>query len=146
MAWRASAPKGSKEKPWIEIHFPEAQEVSRFRFSSNREYYFETDYLESEGLRSAARASRSPRRQPDGSWKEIGKTGWARELLNRNPELKKASERLHGYIGQLKEEGPRHSFVGRFQKPGDRPRCCTGAVRRIRGMKCCLPGSKMLEW
>ena len=117
MAWRASAPKGSKEKPWVEIQFPEEVKVSRFRFSSNREYYFETDYLEQKGYGQLPGFKVSAL-QADGTWKEVGKTGWAKELLNRNPEMKQASERLHGYIARLTEEGPRHSFVGKFQKPG----------------------------
>lgn len=117
MAWRASAPKGSPEKPWLEIHFPETKKVSRFRFSSNREYYFETDYLEQKGYGQLP-GFKVLALQGDGSWKQVGNTGWAKELLKRDPALKESSERLHGYIAELKEEGPRHSFVGKFQKPG----------------------------
>lgn len=117
MAWRANAPKGSQEKPWLEIHFPETKKVSRFRFSSNREYYFETDYLEQKGYGQLP-GFKVLALQEDGSWKQVGNTGWAKELLKRDPALKESSERLHGYIAELKEEGPRHSFVGKFQKPG----------------------------
>jgi hypothetical protein len=46
MVWKAAARKNSKEKPWVEINFPKPIEVNRFRFSSNREYHLETDYLE----------------------------------------------------------------------------------------------------
>lgn len=116
MAWRSKAPPGSKEKPWVEIHFAGEREVSRFRFSSNREYYFETDYLEGAGGGKLPGFKVSAL-QPDGSWKETGNTGWAEELLKRNPELRAASDRLHELIGTLVEEGPRYSFVGRFQKP-----------------------------
>jgi len=116
MAWRTAIAKGSKERPWIEIHFPEEKEVNRFRYSSNREYYFETDYLLQNGVGQFSGFKISAR-QPDGTWKELGKTGWANELLKRDPELKKASERLHEHIALLQEEGPRHSFVGSFIKP-----------------------------
>jgi len=116
MAWRTSLPKGAKEKPWVEIHLPEEKELSRFRFSSNREYYFETDYLKSKGAPNFSGFKISVQ-QPDGSWKEVGKTGWAKELLKRNPEMKASSERLHNLIAQIKEEGPQHSFVARFEKP-----------------------------
>ena len=116
MAWRAKAPKGSGKKPWVEIHFAEEKEVSRFRYSSNREYYFETDYL-TQGLNTQFSGFKISAQKPDGTWKEVAKTGWANELLKRNPELKKASERLHEHIEALKEEGPRHSFVGNFVKP-----------------------------
>ncbi|MDG2124852.1 MAG: DUF1549 and DUF1553 domain-containing protein, partial [Verrucomicrobiales bacterium] len=115
MAWRAQAPKGSKQKPWVEIHFPESRKINRFRLSANREYYFETDYLNigtpnPPGFKVSAL-------KPDGTWKEIGKTGWAKQLLNRDPKLKAASNRLHKLIATLAEEGPRHSFVGKFSKP-----------------------------
>ena len=115
MAWRTE-PTEDGSKPWVEVHFPQAEEVSQFRFSSNREYYFETDYLDSNnngnfpGIKVSVLAE-------NGEWKEVGKTGWAAELLKRDPELAKASERLHDLIRQLEEEGPRHSFVGRFTKP-----------------------------
>ena len=116
MAWRTDIAKGSKEKPWIEIHFPEEKEVNRFRYSTNREYYFETDYLLQNGVGQFSGFKISAQK-PDGTWQEVGKTGWASELLKRNPELTKASERLHEQIELLKEEGPRHSFVGNFVKP-----------------------------
>ena len=113
MAWRAKASKG--QKPWVEIHFAEEQEVNRFRISANREYYFETDYLTINtpippGFKISAL-------KPDGTWKEVGKTGWAKVLLTKKPGLKEASAELHKLIGQLSEEGPRHSFVGKFVKP-----------------------------
>jgi hypothetical protein len=116
MAWRAKAPQGSNKKPWVEIHFPETKEVSRFRYSSNREYYFETDYL-TQGLNTQFSGFKISAQKPDGTWQEIGKTGWAKELLKRNPEMQKTYDRLHEHIAALKEEGPRHSFVGSFVKP-----------------------------
>lgn len=117
MAWRTVAQEDKTKKPWVEVHFPNEKEVNQFRYSSNREYYFETDYLEKKnyGKFSGFKVSAL---QEDGTWKEIGKTGWAKELLNRDPKLAEASTKLHELIDQLKEEGPRHSFVGRFQKPG----------------------------
>ena len=114
MAWRTEVPKGSKERPWVEIHFADEKEVNRFRLSANREYYFETDYLDINtpippGFRISVM-------KPDGTWREVGKTGWAKALLNKDPELKKASERLHQHIAAISEEGPRHSFVGKFTR------------------------------
>ncbi|MEM9481486.1 MAG: DUF1553 domain-containing protein, partial [Verrucomicrobiota bacterium] len=115
MAWRTQAPKGSDKKAWVEIHFPSEQEVNRFRFSANREYYFETDYLNINspflpGFKVSAL-------QEDGTWKEVGKTNWSKSLIDRNPELKAAHERLQDHIASMSEEGPRHSFVGRFVEP-----------------------------
>lgn len=115
MAWRASGPKGGKAKPWVEIQFSQPVEVNRFRFSSNREYYFETDYIQRKGYGAFAGFKVSAL-QPDGSWKQVGNTGWAKQLVNKDPELKRASEKLHQLIEQVKEEGPRHSFVGQFTR------------------------------
>lgn len=114
--WKSRSPKDSPDKPWVEIHFPTPQEVSRFRFSNNREYYFETDYL-AEGWKYQFPGYRVSALQADGSWREIGSTQKAQQSLAKNPLLKQASEKLHELIKTLSEEGPRHSFIGRFQKP-----------------------------
>jgi len=113
MAWRTGLPKDSKEKPWIEVRLPEAEEVSRFRFSSNREYYFETDYLEG-GTTKYLPGFKVSAQLEDGSWKELGNTGWAEQKIKEDPKLQKASGRLHELIAMLGEEGPQHSFVGSF--------------------------------
>ena len=114
--WRSKAPQGSQKKPWVEIHFTDQQKVSRFRLSSNREYYFETDYLDGGGGGKLPGFTVKAL-QADGTWKEIGKTGWADQLVKRNPKLKEASDRLHELIATMAEEGPRYSFIARFQKP-----------------------------
>ncbi len=118
MAWKSKAPDGSKKKPWVEIQFAKAYEVNRFRFSSNREYFFETDYLEKinkgnfPGYRILAK-------QADGDWKEICSTQKAQAALKQKPAMKMASGKLHQLLATLAEEGPQHSFVGSFhQKPG----------------------------
>lgn len=113
MAWRAKSPEGSKENPWVEIHFPEEKEVNRFRISSNREYFFETDYLEKDPKYNAP-GFKILAKQNDGSWKEAGNMGWARMLLDKNPEMKKTSQRLQKNIALISEEGPQHAFVGSF--------------------------------
>ncbi|MFV1994784.1 MAG: DUF1549 domain-containing protein, partial [Verrucomicrobiales bacterium] len=83
-SWKSRAPKDSKEKPWVEILFPEAREVNRFRFSNNREIFFDTDYLEQKGAYRFP-GYRISARLPDGSWKEIGSTEAARRALAGNP-------------------------------------------------------------
>ena len=114
--WKARAPKGSNEKPWVEIRFPHSVSTNRFRFSNNREYYLETDYLLKEdayqypGYRISAQ-------QKDGNWKQLESMAAAGNLLKEHPELKAASDQLHKDIATLQEEGPRYSFVGRFTKP-----------------------------
>lgn len=115
-AWRAKSNKGSKLKPWVEIHFAEPREVNRFRFSKNREYYFETDYLQQKGFDSFP-TYRVSLLQEDGSWKEVAGSNRAKRRLEQDPELQKASDTLHARIADLSEKGPRHSFVGRFMEP-----------------------------
>jgi mono/diheme cytochrome c family protein len=115
-SWKSRAPDGSKEKPWVEIHFAEPYEVSRFRFSNNREYFFETDYL-AENWTYQFPGYRISAQQPDGTWKEVGSTLTAQQHLAKNLALKTASDRLHQLIATLAEEGLRHSFIGRFHNP-----------------------------
>ena len=115
MAWRAQAKDGIK--PWVEIHFPEPKEVQRFRSSSNREYFFETDYLSQSNGKYWSKGYRILALQDDGKWKEVGDTAKAKQRQNKNPKLKQAWNRLQAQIGKLTEEGPRHSFVGRFIRP-----------------------------
>ena len=119
MIWKSKAVAGSDMKPWVEIHFPQAQEVNRFRFSSNREYYFETDYLDNgnKGGKTNFPGYRILAQQADGTWKEVASTQQARAALKKEASLKAASTRLHEYLDALAEEGPRHSFVGSFHKP-----------------------------
>ena len=116
MIWKSNSAKGSKTKPWLEIRFEEAKEVNRFRLSVNREYYFETDYLAGNG------AGRFPgyrvlAQSEGGEWVELGGTKSARAALNQSSEMKAASEVLHKQIVALEEEGPKHSFIGRFENP-----------------------------
>lgn len=116
MVWKSRAPKDSKLKPWVEIHFTEPQEINRFRFSNNREYYFETDYLDNGKTGGGFPGYRVLIQQEDGSWKEVASTQKAREMLKKQPKLKTASEKLHEHLMALSEEGPRHSFVGSFTR------------------------------
>ena len=115
MTWKSRMSKGSDERPWVEIHFQHDEEVGRFRYSSNREYYFETDYLDKmpNGTFPAVRISVL---QSDGRWKEIADSKRSKQALTKRPALKEASARLHRHIDLIKEEGPRHSFVGQFRK------------------------------
>ena len=120
MVWKSSAPKRSNLKPWIEIRFPEPRLLNRYRHSSNREYYFETDYLEQNGG-SMFPTYRVSVQQPDGSWNEVAASNRAKKFLEQQPELKAAADQLHALIAELSEQGPRHSFVGRFKRPGPTP-------------------------
>jgi hypothetical protein len=114
--WRARSPEESADRPWVEIHFPRVQEVSRLRLSSNREYYFETDYV-ADGWMYQFPGYRLSAQQPDGGWREIANTRVARRRLHETPALEQASAKLYELIHTLSEKGPRHSFIGRFKDP-----------------------------
>lgn len=123
MTWRAKAvdkSSGAKtgfHQPWVQINFQEAQSIDRLRLSSNREYYYETDYL--------TKKPNLPRYefdvdtlQDDGSWKPRVGTWFVNKKLNeQHAERKKTLATLQKSISKLAEEGPRPSFVGRFVQP-----------------------------
>ncbi|MFT5465079.1 MAG: mono/diheme cytochrome c family protein [Verrucomicrobiales bacterium] len=118
MTWRAKAEKGAEEQPWAQFDFEEATMLDRIRLSSNREFFYDTDYLEKKPF--------LPRYEfdlqilkPDGTWH-----GWVgtwfvnKKLSEERPERKKSLGEIQRLIDELAEEGPRPSFVGRFVKPG----------------------------
>ncbi|MGJ8724070.1 MAG: PSD1 and planctomycete cytochrome C domain-containing protein [Roseibacillus sp.] len=114
--WSAKARKGSQGRPWIEITFPQAVKINRLRFSSNREYFFETDYL------TSYKPGDFPDyilkvEQDDGSWSPLGSTSDTEQAFKTNPTLGQTFQKLHGQITRLQEEGPQPSFVGRFVEP-----------------------------
>ncbi|MHC4994086.1 MAG: PSD1 and planctomycete cytochrome C domain-containing protein [Planctomycetota bacterium] len=116
MRWQAKAPAGSKEKPWVEITFTEPRTISKLRMSSNREYYFETDYL-SQGGGMNFSSLRIDVQNGAGEWKTVAGTYAIDQVNKKNPERAAAIKRLNGVIARLAEEGPKHSFVARFTRP-----------------------------
>jgi hypothetical protein len=114
--WRARSVEDSADRPWVEIRFPRVQEVSLLRLSSNRESYFETDYIVDGGTYQFP-GYRVSAQHTDGTWREIASNRVARTGLHETPALEQASARLHELIRTLSEDGPRHSFIGRFQDP-----------------------------
>lgn len=117
MAWRANFPKDSDERAWIRIDFAEPSEISRLRLSSNREYFYDTDYLDKKPY--------LPKYQFDldvmdanGDWQPWTGT-WAinTKLHKEHPQRKEWLKEIQQAIATLSEEGPRPSFVGRFVEP-----------------------------
>ncbi|MDF1737578.1 MAG: PSD1 and planctomycete cytochrome C domain-containing protein [Verrucomicrobiales bacterium] len=115
MVWKSRAPKGSKDKPFVEIRFKEEEITNRFRFSNNREYYFETDYLDKKS--GALPGYRILALTETGEWEEIANTKRYRETIAKNAKLKESAHRLSELIYTLGEEGPQHAFVGSFHRP-----------------------------
>ncbi|MEC5129296.1 PSD1 and planctomycete cytochrome C domain-containing protein [Verrucomicrobiales bacterium BCK34] len=115
MIWKSRAPKDSKDKPFVEIRFKNEETASRFRFSSNREYYFETDYLDKKA--GALPGYRILTQTESGEWEEIANTKTYRETIAKNAQLKASAKKLNELIYALGEEGPQHAFVGSFERP-----------------------------
>ena len=114
MAWRGRVEKNAQEKPWIQVDFPERVKIDRLRLSSNREYFFDTDYL--------TQKPNLPRydfdlevRQPGGKWKSRMGTWYITRKLNElHPERKEALAEIQKLISRLGDEGPQPGFVGRL--------------------------------
>ena len=117
MAWRAKVDKDAETKPWVRFDFQRPQEINRLRLSSNREYFYDTDYLDKKPY--------LPRYEFDmdimadnGEWKPWVGTWFVNKKLNEDhPERKKWLATIQSAIDALAEEGPRPSFVGRFVRP-----------------------------
>ncbi len=114
--WQASYNKKLKMQPWLEITFKEPVLVGRMRMSSNREYYYETDYLEQKNKFNFQNYVVEGQ-LPDGSWKELGSTSKIRKALEQNKGLSAAVLEISHLTYELAESGPRPSFVGSFIKP-----------------------------
>ena len=117
MAWRAKWKKGDEEQPFVQYNFEEPEKISRLRLSSNREYFYDTDYLTKKLF--------LPRYEydvqilkSDGTWQPWVGTWFVNKKLDEtHPERKPALAKIQKLISTLGEEGPRPSFVGRFVRP-----------------------------
>ena len=115
MAWRARGDKN--DKPWVRLDFDKPVKVSRIRMSGNREYFYDTDYLE--------KKPSVPRYEfdmdvmdTDGQWKPWMGTWFVNKKLNeQHPQRKKLLGSVQQTINALAEDGPRPSFVGRLVEP-----------------------------
>ena len=117
MTWRAQFPPKSEERAWVEFEFEEPQNVNRLRMSSNREYFYDTDYLDKKPYLPRYEFDMDVQ-QDDGTWKPWVGTWFVNKKLNeKNAERKRALGEIQKQIELLAEEGPRPSFVGRFVRP-----------------------------
>lgn len=116
MTWRANTEK-DQDKPWVQFDFKKPETISRLRLSNNREYFYDTDYLN--------RKPNLPRYEfdvqflnDDGEWKPWVGTWWVnKKLPDEHPERKAILDEVQRLITILSEEGPRPSFVGRKIDP-----------------------------
>ena len=84
--------------------------------STNREYYYETDYLEQKN-KFNFQDYVVEAKLPDGSWKEIASTVKIKKAVEQNKVLSDAVREISHLTYELAENGPRPSFVGSFIKP-----------------------------
>ena len=116
MIWRAESGK-DEEQPWVQFDFAQPETINRLRLSNNREYFYDTDYLD--------RKPNVPRYEfdvdiltEDGEWKPwVGTWSVNKKLIEQHPERKEPLNEIQRLIGLLAEEGPRPSFVGRMIEP-----------------------------
>jgi hypothetical protein len=114
--WQASFNKQKKQKPWLEFSFKSPVKVGRMRISTNREYYYETDYLEQKNKFNFDQFIVNVK-LPDGTWQEIASIPKFRKLMEGNQAVSDAVKEIFHLTYKLAEEGPRPSFVGSFVKP-----------------------------
>lgn len=117
MAWRAKGGKKVEQQPYVQFDFENPENISRLRLSSNREYFYDTDYL--------TKKPYLPRYEydvhilkSDGTWQPWVGTWFVNKKLNEtHPKRKPALAEIQKLIATLAEEGPLPSFVGRFVRP-----------------------------
>ena len=114
--WQASYNKSKKQNPWLEFSFKSPVKLGRLRLSSNREYYYETDYLEQKNKFNFDRFVVHAK-LPDGTWKEIASIDKFRKLKDSDKGVSDAVREISHLTYKLSEEGPRPSFVGSFIPP-----------------------------
>ena len=114
--WQASYNKQKKQNPWIEFTFEKPVTVGRLRMSSNREYYFETDYLEQKNKFNFDQFLVNIK-LANGDWKEIVSIQKIRDRMENDKPLGNAIKEINHLAYRLSEDGPRPSFVGSFIKP-----------------------------
>ncbi len=116
MSWGAKTPEGSDEKPWLELTFDEEKEINRLRLSTNREYYYDVDYLTTMPKMGFS-DYRVQVQNEGGEWLEVASIPEIKKANEAQPSRTAALESLSDSINKLEEEGPQSAFVGRFIDP-----------------------------
>ena len=116
MAWRARAPKGSKEKPWTLLEFAEPRMVNHIRISTNREYHYEVDYLAT--MPKLAFSHMKIQGQGlDDQWRTLADTHYIDKINKERAARAAHLKNIQELIAKYAEQAPQPSFVGRFVEP-----------------------------
>jgi hypothetical protein len=117
MAWRAKVDKNAEDRPWVRFDFEEPERIDRLCLSSNREYFYDTDYLTQKPYLPRYEYDMDVLKS-DGTWQPWIGTWYVNKKLNEtHPERTAVLAEIQRLIETLAEEGPRPSFVGRFVRP-----------------------------
>ena len=116
MAWRARALDGSKDRPWVRIDFASEQLIDRVRLSTNREYFYEVDYLD-KPVKLNLKDFQVDALSENGEWKPIAGSWWIKNKLNPQPNRAPVVKELKRLIDQVRTKGPQYGFVGRLVRP-----------------------------
>ena len=115
--WAARVPQGEKGNPWLEFQFTKPTEIDRIRLSTNRENFFDTDYLTDLKPFNFPKY-RIETQTTDGTWQTVAESEKNSQLNKKFSFRQDALQKLQRLIAQFNTEGPRPSFVGRFKTPG----------------------------
>ena len=114
--WASKGIPKENKKPWVQFTFDQPQQINRMRISTNREDYFETEYLLGLNPRNFS-DYRVEVQDKSGKWVVIAGTYAIKKVNEDNPKRAAALEEIQALILKLDEEGPRPSFVANFIRP-----------------------------
>ncbi|WP_145170795.1 PSD1 and planctomycete cytochrome C domain-containing protein [Rubripirellula lacrimiformis] len=114
--WRGVSPKGVQDKPWLEFDFPNKVNVSALRISTNREDFYETDYLD--GMNKVSYGDfRIELRGDDGQWTAFSSTAAMKKRTKESEQRQALQQQVQDVITELLIQGPQPSFLGQFVSP-----------------------------
>lgn len=116
MMWKGQTSEEDASKPNITFKLPERSRINRLTLSSNRQYFFETDYLSVTKPHSLKKFTVEILNSA-GEWVPVASTAGAMKTLKSKPENVAQAAQLKATIDRLLTEGPQPSFVGRFIEP-----------------------------
>ena len=117
MVWRAKTEK-DEEKPWVQFDLSDSKTISRLNQQQPR--VFLRDRLPGEKPNLPRYEFDLQILKSDGTWQPwVGTWAVNKKLAEQFPERQETLNEIQSLIGQLAEEGPRPSFVGRLVAPGD---------------------------
>ncbi len=115
-SFAAKTQEGEDRKPWVVLTFTQPREINRMTISSNREDFFDTDYLEKLNTGHVANYKLEVK-DSDGKWQQVAATPQYNNLNKKNKGRARVMAKVQTLITQLYDEGPKIGFVGRFVEP-----------------------------